>query len=281
MVLEKTSFATEIWKLVLRTAQSGPRTTKLALISLFAVLYTVLRLVPTFPMLGVPGTFSASDMLAPIYGILLGPYIGGASVIVGTFLAIALGKPMIFLGLDFLPAAIGAISLGFLVQRKFSLVTATFLVLLGLYLIHPLTLRFVTLNGQSVPYNWLHIVALAILVSPLSRRAVDWVTVQSSKRLVLGLAILCFIGTLMQHLAGGLIYESVLGSLQNITPQKGWVLFWTGVFFIYPFERLIITVVASLIGSALITTLRSSNVKLINQPSTKGSTTPAEESSNS
>lgn len=254
---------------MLRIAQSGPRTTKLALISLFAVLYTVLRLVPTFPMVGVLGAFSASDTLAPIYGILLGPYIGGGSIIIGTFLAIVFGKPATFLGLDFLPAAVAAISLGFLVQRRFRPVMAMFIVLLGLYLLHPFTLRFVTLpNGVPIPFNWLHLVALVVLVSPLSRRAVNWVTVASTKRLPLGLAVLCFIGTMMQHTTGGLLFESVLGSMLNTIKVNAWPGVWTTVFYVYPFERLIITVVAALIGSALITTLRSSNVKLISQPET-------------
>ncbi len=267
---------------MLRIAQSGPRTTKLALISLFAVLYTVLRLVPTFPMVGVLGTFSASDTLAPIYGVLLGPYVGGGSIIIGTFLAIAFGKPATFLGLDFLPATVAAVSLGFMVQRRFRPVIAIFIVLLGLFLVHPFTLRFVTLpNGVPVPFNWLHLVALVILVSPLSRRAVDWITSVSPKRLPLGLAVLSFIGTMMQHVTGGFLFESVLGLVLNTIKANAWPALWTTIFYAYPFERLIVTVVAALIGSALITTLRSSNVKLISQPVTKGSATvSAGESSN-
>lgn len=257
---------------MLHIAQSGPKTKRLALLSLFAVLYTVLRLVPTFPMVGVQGsTFSASDTLAPLYGILLGPYIGGGSIILGTFIAIVFGKPVTFLGLDFLPAAVGAVSLGLLVQRRFYPVIAIFLVLLGLFLANPLTLRFVSLpNGLPVPFNWLHIVAIAVLISPLSRRAVNWITTPSSKRLALGLAILCFIGTMMQHLTGGLLFESVLGLLLNTIKTNAWPTVWTTVFYVYPFERLIITIVATLIGSALITTLRS----YITQPSAEKVSNP-------
>jgi hypothetical protein len=129
-----------------------------------------------FPYDGRSRNFSTSDTLAPICGILLGPYISGESIVIGTFLVIAFGKSVTFLGLDFLPATVAAISLGFLVQRRFRPVIALFILPLGLFLANPPTLIFVTLpNGVSVPFNWLHLVALAVLVSPLSRRAVDWV----------------------------------------------------------------------------------------------------------
>ena len=105
----------------------------LALLSIFAVLYTVLRLIPTFPMIGATGTFSASDVVSPIYGILLGPYIGGGSIILGTFLSIIFGRPAIFLGFDFLPALVSAVTLGLLVKQKFRLVTIIFALLILLF----------------------------------------------------------------------------------------------------------------------------------------------------
>jgi hypothetical protein len=220
-------------------------------------------------MMGVLGTFSASDTLAPIYGILLGPYIDAGSIVIGTFLAIAFGKSVTFLGLDFLPATVAAISLGFLIQRRFRQVIALFILLLGLFLANPLTLIFVTLpNGVPVPFNWLHLVTLAVLVSPLSRRAVDWVTAPSPKRLLLGFAVLCFIGTMMQHVTGGFLFESVLGLALDTIKVNAWPGLWMTIFYAYPFERLVFTVVSALIGPALITTLRPSNVILISHPDT-------------
>ncbi len=230
---------------------------RLALLSLFAVIYTVLRLVPTFPMVGVTATFAASDVIAPLYGLILGPYIGGGSIILGTFLAAVFGRPMVFLGLDFLPATVGAVSLGFLVRRRFHNITAVFIVLLALFLINPLTLPLVGLpNGVLVPFNWLHFVTFVILVSPLSRRAVDWVVSPSHRYLAQGLAVLCFIGTMMQHLTGGLLFESVFGLLLGAIALEAWPGVWTAVFYLYPLERIVITIIATLVGSALITTLR-------------------------
>jgi hypothetical protein len=244
---------------LLHIVQSDSKTKQLTLISLFAVLYTVLRIVPTFPMIGVSGTFSASDVLAPLYGIILGPYVGGAGIIVGTFLAFTLGRPIVFLGLDFLPATVGAIALGLLSQRRFRPVAAVFIMLLILFLVNPLTLLFVPLNGAPLPFNWLHFVALIVLISPVSRRAVDWIMAPSPRRLVLGLSILCFIGTMMQHITGGLLFESIFGLVLNTISVDAWPGVWSTVFYVYPFERLFLTLLAAVTGSAIITTLRFSH----------------------
>ena len=95
------------------------RNTKaIAMIAIFAALYAALRIIPTVPMIGTGATFHLSDILAPLYGILLGPFVGGAAILIGTFAAIGLGSSMPFLGLDFLPAFVVAISLGLLVRKK-------------------------------------------------------------------------------------------------------------------------------------------------------------------
>lgn len=211
-------------------------------------------------MIGATGTFSASDVMAPLYGLLLGPYIGGGSIILGTFLSIIFGRPPIFLGLDFLPAAFSAIALGLLVRRRFYEVTIFYLVLILLFLINPLSLLFVsTPYGMVIPFIWLHFVSFIILLSPLSYKALDWITVASPKYRPQGLFILCFIGTMIQHLTGSLLFESVFGFLLRTIQPDAWPAVWTTVFYLYPIERIIITIIATIIGSALITTLGTGN----------------------
>ena len=97
------------------------RTKIIAAIAVFSALYAVLRPVPLGPMIGLGQHFSISDFLAPLYGIILGPYIGGFSIIIGTFIGM-LGKPPVFMGFDFLPALINTLSIGFLIKRKWNLV---------------------------------------------------------------------------------------------------------------------------------------------------------------
>jgi len=298
------------WKI--SNLKSLNRNTKaIALIAIFAALYAALRIIPTVPMIGTGATFHLSDILAPLFGILLGPYVGGVSIIIGTFAAIGLGTPVIFLGLDFLPAFVVAISLGFLVRGKwFPVVILNALLLVG-YVVNPLTVNFIVTPWGTVPYLWMHIVAFLFLLSPLGRKAGKWVkedtafisnkitkkyiatigtgltglvvgaillvlglttvasyslietiigaivVVGSSAVLVfkakiakitIGFAVFAFIGTMMQHLIGGILYETILGQLTGAVKPEAFVTTWNFVFYIYPWERLALIIGAVVVG---------------------------------
>jgi len=240
-------------------------TRRLTFTATFGVLYMVFRVIPTFPIIGMSGAFfSTSDMIAPLYGIILGPYVGASSIVLGTFVAIAFGRPPVFapFPVDFLPAMTNALLVGFLVKRKWVLSAIFFIVPFLLFLVHPYTMLLVPISNPSsgttyyVPFAWVHCIALVALVSPLSRRATNWVTGSSISRLFPGLAILSFIGTFAQHLAGNLLYETIqviyLGK-----PLEALFNWWSIVFWLYPIERTIIVIGAAVFGTALIRALRA------------------------
>ena len=241
------------------------KTKIIASIATFASLYTVLRMIQTVPMIGIQGaSFSPSDVLAPIYGILLGSYVGGASIILGTFLAIALGRPVSFLFLDFLPAMVNAIALGFLVRRKWTPAVILNVALLLVFLLNPLTSIFVNVplgnTTISFPFAWMHIAAFAVLLSPLGRKAGQWIETAKSTRITTGIAILGFIGTMMQHLMGGILFEVVLGQIINppVIVAAAYPGIWTTVFFLYPWERLVLILLAVVVGTPLVRALSNS-----------------------
>jgi hypothetical protein len=225
------------------------RNTKaIAAIAIFSALYAALRIIPTVPMIGTGATFHLSDILAPLYGILLGPYIGGTSIIIGTFAAIGLGTPAPFFGLDFLPAFVVAVSLGFLVRRKWLPVVILNILLLVGYAINPLTSNFINTPIGYVPYLWMHILAFIVLISPLGRKAGQWVKSAKTTTITAGFAILAFIGTMMQHLTGGILYEVILGQITRSVTADGFAATWNIVFYIYPWERLALIIGAVLVG---------------------------------
>ena len=239
------------------------KTRTLMLIASFAVVYTLLRILPTFPMLGVSGaSFSVADAIAPIYGIILGPFVGVLSVVVGTFLAFALGRPVIFLGLDFLPAAVNVLVVGLLVWRRWVTSAAINVIVLLLFLVNPFTLLIVSVSipGLNVqfyaPFAWMHFLALIMLFSPLSRRAASWVTEPSIARLAPGIIILSLIGTLTQHATGSLLWETVYGAVLGAIKLDAFYAIWKVIFWVYPFERTVIIIVATIIGTALVRALR-------------------------
>ena len=267
----------------------GSRTKTIALIAIFAALFAVLRRMDAIPMIGVPGArFSLSDILPPIYGVILGPFTGGISVIIGTFLGIAMGKPVIFLFLDFLPAFVNTVAIGLLVKRKWWPVVLLYVALLVAFLINPLTSIFIDVGGIAIPFVWLHIVALVVLLSPLARKAPKWVEsveqikkvekvepakqtnrlrkfVDSVKRiryLTIGLFVFAFIGTMMQHLMGNILYEVVLNQFYVVLGQDPIVAtsafpgIWYAAFFVYPLERLVLIVLAVVVGVPLVRVLK-------------------------
>lgn len=225
------------------------RTKVIAFIAIFSALYTVLRMIQIVPMIGVPaGRFSLSDILVPLYGIILGPYVGGLSVILGTFIAMALGRPVLFLGLDFLPALVNTVAIGLLFKRKWWPIVVLNFALLLAFLLNPWTTLFISIGGISFPFAWLHIVAFVVLLSPLGLKAVQWVESLKPTRLTAGLAILAFVGTMMQHLMGNILYDFIYLP----TP-----VYWAGIFFVYPIERSLLIILSVVIGVPLVRALKS------------------------
>jgi len=255
------------WNYLKDTARLNVKTKVYALATVFTALYTVLRLVQTIPMVGVAGArFSLSDVIAPLYGAILGPYVGGLSVVLGTFLAVGFGKPVVFLGLDFLPALANTVSIGLLVRHKWVSVLTLNLLLLFIFLLSPYTSFFVEVqilgNKLLFPFAWLHILAFLVLLSPVGRNAVRWVESLAPLKLSAGLAVLAFVGTMMQHLVGNILYEVVFGQ-----PIGGWnaanfKAVWATVFFLYPWERLVLIVLAVVIGVPLVRTLEKSHLAI-------------------
>ncbi len=70
------------------------------------------------------------------------------------------------------------------------------------------------------------------------------------------MAVLAFIGTMMQHLAGNILFEVSFGQISPpIIPAAAWPAEWTAVLFAYPIERTILIVCAVLVGTPIILTV--------------------------
>jgi hypothetical protein len=253
---------------LINPSQKSQRTKQIALLTIFTALYIVLRFIPYSLVIGGAGGYlSFSDFLAPIIGILLGPYFGGLTVLLGNFGALGLSRSPVFVTtpfLDFLPDFIAVVSVGFMMRRKWLPVVALNAGLLALFLVDPLTSIFVTIPGTSIsiPFAYMHVAAFIVLLSPLGRWAGKWVaTASKTKLLAAGLIILCFISTMMQHLTGNLLFELAFGQIGNppIIPLAAWPGEWALVVFAYPLERIVLIVSAVLVGLPLIRTIEKNH----------------------
>ncbi len=235
------------------------RTRQIAILSVFTALYTVFRYIRTFPMYGLPGySFRASDFLVPIYGVLLGPWLSIPCIVVGTVINYAIFPPTFF-GLDFLPGLVAAIVASLLARGRHWAAVVLYTGLLASFLALPLSTFWITLpGGIAVPYAWLHMVALIFLVSPLAPRGRQWLEQSSSSALLIGMIVIVFSATMAQHLTGGILQELIRFPISGINTPKAASIYWSGIFVLYPIERIVITAVVSSLSAPLVRTLRSS-----------------------
>lgn len=228
----------------------------------FAALYGVLRLVPIFAWIGGQGRFfPAADFVVCLYGILLGPYVGSASVVAGTFVGIAFTGRTTFFGLDFLPAMMNTLTLGFLIRKRWIVSVSLFTAMLVLFLLHPYAPNLLPVphTGMVFPFLWLHLLAYAVLLSPLNGKAVAWVTGPSTARMIPAVLVLSVIGTMAQHLAGNLLFASMASTVMGLTPSA-LSLSWGAIFVVYPIERSVIVGVTTIVGAAVIKALRAAGL---------------------
>ena len=225
---------------------------KLTLTASLAAVYTVFRAIPISKLIGISGTITAAGMVAPIIGILLEPAYGIAAVFAGTMIASLFPSNTVnFYGLGFLPGAVNVALVSLAVRGRRVEATLIFLVVIGLFLVNPFTILFVGTQYLSppIPYLWLHLIALLVLISPLSRNLAQRVTSTNYRRLFTGLVVVAFTGTMIEHLTGGILFAAVVGHTA--------LAFWPAIFLAYPVERAILVLGAVLICTPVLGVLRA------------------------
>lgn len=239
---------------------------QLATIGMFSAIYAVFRYLPTFPMYGLSGTnFRAGDFLAPLLGMLLGPWLAIPCIFIGTTINYAITPP-IFLGLDFLPATVAALVAGLISTGRIKYAIGVYAGLLAVFLVLPLSTFWITIpGGYNVPFTWLHIVAFIGLISPLGLKAYKWIRVSTGSTFVSSVLITVLSATMAQHLTGGILTELIRFPIftSPITTPTAAAFYWKFIFGVYPIERTIITAVTTFFGVAALRAIKSSGMEQI------------------
>ena len=229
-----------------------PELKELTLTASLAAAYTIFRAIPIASLIGISGTITAAGMIAPVIGILLEPAYAIVAVFAGTMIAALLpGSPLTFSGLGFLPGALNVLLVSLAVRGRRMEATLMFLIIIGLFIINPFTLTFVGIPFVSppLPYYWLHLVALIVLVTPLASNLSTKLVSAKYRRLAIAVLVLGFTGTMIEHLTGGILFASVAGA----GARKA----WPAIFVVYPIERTVLVVGAFLICTPLLRILNS------------------------
>jgi len=224
----------------------------IALTACFAALYVVFSVWKLFPVVGDPrGTsISAAVITAPLIGIILGPIYGVLSITLGGIAGAFLSLPGPFGPLSFLPHATAAFVSGMLTTKKQATCTVSYLLLFVLFAFFPL-------NGPFWLWPlmlWLDLIGLIVVASPLQAKAIKYLDgTSSSFHLGFGVCVTCFSATLFGHVTGNILFEIFNWSMTT----GSWRATWQSLTFIYPVERVMIVVVVTIVGTALIKALKS------------------------
>jgi len=222
--------------------RSSRRSRLVASAAVFAVLYAILGLFPVSAYIGVSSFLTFREVVSPLAGMIFGPMTGGLSMILGNFVDFALGKPVAFDFLDFVPDLASAVLAGFVFtgRRKAAIVLP--LALIFLYSIDPLSQDLVTYDGVSIPFFWLHLVSIAVLAAAFLLESKGVLNRLSPAYI----AATVFASTMTGHIAGSIMYEDVIGRINGLetTVTSSWNL----IFLAYPAERALFTILGTLVA---------------------------------
>jgi len=236
-------------------------TKRITLTASLGALYIIPRTVPLDRLIGISGSITFSGIITPVLGVFLAPSYGILAVFLGTMIAAFIpgsAGTLKFGGLDFIGGALNVALISLLIRGRRTEATLMYVATLGLFVINPNTKIFVGTNlpnlpppfqwlrlpSPPVPYLWLHLVALGVLVSPLTRNLRDSFVFGARRDLAKAVFVVAFVGTMIEHVTGGILFASVVGA--------GALSFWPAIFLVYPFERAIIVLGAVLVCTPLL-----------------------------
>ncbi len=212
--------------------------------AVFAAVYALLGLFPVSPYVGISSFLTFREVVSPLAGMVFGPLTGGLSMVVGNFVDFALGKPVVFDFLDFIPDMVTAVvaGLAFTGRRKAAIALPLFLLLW--YSADPLSLNAVEVAGVQVPFLWMHILSVAALGIALLYEGAG----RMGRLHPAFVASTVFASTMAGHVAGSVLYENILVRVNGVLTPQALMENWNLIFFYYPPERILFTVVGTLVA---------------------------------
>jgi hypothetical protein len=233
-----------------------------ALIICFTALYTYFSFIPAFPIVGLQGgAITLAAITAPIIGIILGPYLGMLSTllggIVGLFFAPTFFPPSLVSGI------VTTVFAGMLYENKRGICTFVYFSLLIFFGFYP----FVGPVWLYPLLMWLQIIGFLVLVSPLKLTfSKNMRNSRNKSKLSFPFFVVFLISTLAGQIAGSLTFELISWPIFMVD-VNAWTTTWQVVTWIYPIERIIIAISATFIGAFLHKILIHANLMPFLNPS--------------
>lgn len=227
-------------------------TRDLALVSVFAPLYAIFCSWNLFPLIGSSGqAITASAIMAPVIGLMLSPYLSILSVTLGGAVGLSFGY---FSPFGYCAGIAAAFCTSAIYNREQPLATLVYTAFLLMFALYPTVGPFWLYPYFLTP----QIIGLAILASPLQAKAAIYIRNPSgsSRKLLLGVGVTMFTSTMFAHVVGTLLFEALSWPFV-ISSVETWRGIWQVLTYAYPFERIAITVAATLLGTGLTKSLKA------------------------
>jgi len=225
-------------------------TRNLALVISFSALYAVFCIFPIFQIIGLPyKAITAAAVMAPVIGVILGPYLGTFSTAVGGMIGLSTG---FFSHVSLFAGVAAAFCAGSLHIGRRDVCTLAYFSLLLLFGFCP----FVGPIWLYPQLMWFQILGFVILISPVQSWAIkNMKNAKNNHMRILGFFATFLVSTLAGQIAGSFIFELTLWPLftANVNVIKG---YWQLLALIYPVERVIIASASTLVGMTLHKTLK-------------------------
>ena len=225
----------------------------IALVICFTAIYVVFGFLPISPIIGLPGkNITAASVMAPVMGLILGPYVAVLSTVLGGgigFFFGSLSPP------SFVSGVITALCAGLLYIGKRGACAFLYFSLLFLFGFYP----FVGPVWLYPLLMWFQIIGFLILVSSLQSVALKNLNPARSSKLPFAIFMTSLTSTLAGQIAGSLTFEFLSWPI-FIADTNAWRATWQILTFLYPAERTIIAVIAAFVGAALYKVLKSANL---------------------
>lgn len=233
-------------------------TKNIALMAAFAALFYISSLIsPFIPAVGIPEiTIRLEALLASVFGLVMGPYLGFLTAFLGALLTWVLSGGSSF-GLPFLLSPpLNALIVGLIFYRKWKYAFVVFAVLIAAFWFLPPSQPLTEFWYVGLAVTWDKIIALA-LIFPVVKLA----KFGTLKMQLLFYFLLAFIGNQADNMWGSLVFavpvvhEGIFGtSLETVR-----FLFVVSPF-VYPIIRIIQAAIVMVIAIPLLRALQSSGL---------------------
>lgn len=243
-------------------------TREIAFLALFAALSVVIRkFVPGFPILGGSGSIKFDAALAPVYGLVVGPYLGALAALIGGLLA----ADNLFSALTSFGTAISAFIAGMLTKGKGNPHSSHLKGWMVAAAVSSLLISgwYITWVGQRAPvYPILHYLGL---IAILTGR--EWIANSfegnNKRKLAISVGLASYCGIIANHMFGNLILIEGIGIFIPVEVVEGWLKalkvpdvpsLFMYVMPISAVERSLMTTIAVFTGASLVPTLRGAGL---------------------